>query len=410
MYGISRYKKRLMRGSWLFALCAIAAAPAAWAESDGTTQPPLTPFDQKELLHAPFYNERVQSAPAAVRSRLKIIQDNVRQNNYTFSVGYTTAMDKTLKELARRKAPADFLPAAKKQNAFVKEALQLFGEAPDAGGPQAGAGNSAKASACASAKTYDLRTQGLMTPVRDQGNCGSCWDFSAMGAYESAYKLRNKVEIDTSEQYVLSCSGAGNCADGGWETDVLQWMLTHGVPDETVDRYQAKDTRCTSKVKKLLAPYKADLWGYVNAQTPIPKVAEIKQAICDHGAITAAVFVSDAFAAYTAGVFNEKKNDAPNHAIVLAGWDDNKGAWLLKNSWSTEWGQQGYMWIAYGANRVGEAAAWVRAAPKTAAVASTTPGVTSTPLTKLMQKHGMISSADIETTSDQPVPPAQIKD
>lgn len=67
-----------------------------------------------------------------------------------------------------------------------------------------------------------------------------------------------------------------------------------------------------------------------------------------------------AFQGYKSGVFNENANDnGINHAIVIVGWDDAKGAWRIKNSWSTGWGEAGYMWIKYGSNDIGYAATWV---------------------------------------------------
>jgi C1A family cysteine protease len=416
MYAALRRGRGFSLGLWFLVLCVAVAAPiGVRAEPDGITQAPQKPFDSNDLLVAPFYNERLATAPASIKDKLKRIQNSVRENRLTFSVGYTDALDVPITQLAKTIFPSDFLMEAKKQDAFVKEALPILGEAPDGGPlPQLGAEKTpstavAAATTCAGLTTYDLRAHGLMTPVRNQGNCGSCWDFGAMGAYESAYLKRNGVQIDTSEQYVLSCAGAGSC-NGGYYTPVFKWMLTHGVADEAADRYQAQDTTCTANVKKLLAPYKADLWGYVNSAQRIPTVTQIKQAICSHGGVVAAVYVSDAWAAYTAGVFNEKNNSTPNHAIVLAGWDNAKGAWLLKNSWGTNWGQAGYMWIAYGSNRVGEGAAWVRAAPKTAAVASSGSVSTSTPMTRLMYKHGIISSPDAPADSQQPVPPAVVRD
>jgi C1A family cysteine protease len=76
----------------------------------------------------------------------------------------------------------------------------------------------------------------------------------------------------------------------------------------------------------------------------------------------AAVNATRAFQAYKGGVFNERDPGRINHAILLVGWDDAKGAWLMKNSWGVRWGEAGYMWIDYKSNSVGTAAAWVRAA------------------------------------------------
>jgi hypothetical protein len=93
-----------------------------------------------------------------------------------------------------------------------------------------------------------------------------------------------------------------------------------------------------------------------------PTPAQLKQAIYDHGPLNVTVYVNTAFQAYHEGVFNACESQIINHAVVLVGWDDNQGpegVWILRNSWGTNWGEGGYMRIAYGCCRVGYAATYV---------------------------------------------------
>jgi hypothetical protein len=129
-----------------------------------------------------------------------------------------------------------------------------------------------------------------------------------------------------------------------------------GAVTETCFPYEASVTNCSLCSNPTYTPVIS--WGYVTNGTSIPTTAAIKQAIYTYGSVSAAVYADSAFQAYTGGVFNENASGSPNHGIVLCGWDDSKGAWLLKNSWGTGWGIGGFMWIAYGSNSVGYAAAW----------------------------------------------------
>jgi cathepsin L len=182
-----------------------------------------------------------------------------------------------------------------------------------------------------------------------------------MGAYEGSYAIRNNEHIDTSEKYVLDCAGGGSCA-GGHYKGVFDYMLTNGVASEATVPYVPVDGACPTGVA---TPYRAVAWGFVTDEKDRPSVNELKQALCRYGPLAVALQCTDAFKAYTGGVFNELTGPhvvAPiNHAVTMVGWDDDKDAWLIKNSWGTNWGEDGYVWIKYNYNQIGYAAAWVKA-------------------------------------------------
>ncbi len=205
------------------------------------------------------------------------------------------------------------------------------------------------------------------TPIRDQGACGSCWAFSTAGALEQNIRIVDGIVKDLSEQYLVSCNTEGwGCGGGWWAHDYYQSKVPPGEPGpgavyEAAFPYVAKDIACNpphAHYEKIAG------WAYVGAVNGVPPVAALKQAIHDYGPVAAAVCTGSRFNAYTGGVLTtgDVCDGAVNHGIMLVGWDDSlgpSGAWILRNSWGSDWGEGGYMKIAYGVSNVGYGASYV---------------------------------------------------
>ena len=219
--------------------------------------------------------------------------------------------------------------------------------------------------------TYDCTD--LCTPIKDQSQCGSCWDFSGVCVVEAAnIKAKNlpdnSAASQLSEQYTLdACDGQNGGCGGDDNTTVLADAKTGGLPLTSVyGPYTAKEGAC--KLHQLAGVarknaggvlYTLSDWGYVGPQTGVPTVDQIKAAMLQYGPIGAAVAADNAFESYQPGsVFQDSKSQDIDHDIVLVGWDDARRAWKLRNSWGTAWGNEGYMWIAYAANMVGYESVW----------------------------------------------------
>ena len=234
---------------------------------------------------------------------------------------------------------------------------------------------------------FDWRDAGVVTPVRNQMGCGSVWAFVTAAAFESAYAIRNGLLIDVSEQHILNCSEAGSCNGGWW---AFSFLVRHGVTSERLMPYLAEKKDC---IGEIASPYRAIAWGYVsNDKLEVPSVERLKESLCLHGPLAVGVWATENFYRYNhrAGPFHEE-GSAPgqvNHAVVIVGWDNDKewsdrkgkGCWIIKNSWGSGWGLDGYMEIAYGCNNVGFGAAWVEAAsvdyqPDLAALQGLIPGI-----------------------------------
>ncbi len=197
--------------------------------------------------------------------------------------------------------------------------------------------------------SYDLRTLGYVTPVRNQGGCGSCWAFGSYGPLES-WLLMNAAETwDLSENNLKNCNGfdVGTCETGGDE-DMSTAYLTRwsGPVSEADDPYHDYDESCSSG--KVCQKYVENvLWFFTSS--------DIKNALMTHGGMCVSMYWSYAYYNSSEYTYYYSGSNGANHAITLVGWDDNKvvtgaphkGAWLMKNSWGSAWGDNGYFWISY---------------------------------------------------------------
>jgi|CXWK01.1.fsa_nt_gi C1A family cysteine protease len=322
-------------------------------------------------------SEREKRAPIEVQNKLIKARQEIIEQKKNYQVGLTSVSAKPLKQLTgeiddpmtreeriihNRKAEdaLDMDEAVKSEYYRGEKAYKRAKPAPKV---------------CdVKMKKFDWRIPKKMTPVRDQNPCGSCWAFSAWGAYESSYLIVNRRSVDGSEQDLIDCaiandgSDAGSC-DGGLSWKAFEHMMRVGAVNEKTRSYKAVDQQCKSPSKR---PIRAVAWGFVNPAVDLPTVAELKKALCDYGALSVSMRVVDpAYQDYKKGVYDEYVEEpymGSGHAVVLVGWDDRKdngkgkkGAWLIKNSWGEGWGEKGYGWMSYGSNLIGRTARWIKA-------------------------------------------------
>jgi cathepsin K len=307
---------------------------------------PITKLNQKYLV-------RENAAPAAIKSALATQRNLITEKKLEFNVGFTAASSKQLTMLAGEKEIPENEVNRLKQYTISRVLT-----------PSAIDISKIKLVGCfAGAKKYDARTQGYVTPVRDQ-RCGNCWAYSAVGAYEGSYKKVNGSFIDASEQHAENCVD-GDCG-GGFAYKVMEWMVDQNKFLTTEAAIPDAGTNQACNAAPPATNYYATDWGVVHPSGDISKiasVADIKEAMCKYGPIAASVEVTGLFQNYANGVFFEFASNynspSSNHAVLLVGWDDDKGAWLMKNSWGTDWGEDGYMWIKYNSNNIGRRAAWI---------------------------------------------------
>lgn len=212
----------------------------------------------------------------------------------------------------------------------------------------------ALATAIGAPAIFDLRDadgRNYCTPVRDQGDCGSCVAFGVSAAMEHVYRFGQRdpnLAVDLSEAHLFYCHGRadGRGCDTGWMPDrALEASADKGVATEECYPYTAGDQDCAG-----LDPNWRDSRAVVTHWQDISgNPAAMKRAIAQYGSIVACLYVYQDFYAYRSGVYRQTGGElAGGHCVTLVGYDDVEGCWIGKNSWGTGWGDQGFFRIAYG--------------------------------------------------------------
>lgn len=190
--------------------------------------------------------------------------------------------------------------------------------------------------------SVDWRTQGKVTPVKYQGSCGSCWAFASIAAIESLQLIQGKGQADYSEQHLVDCTkGLAylNGCGGGAPALALDWVVKNGITSETTYPYRGNDydrSKCPNPSRasfsiggRVLLPF-GDIEGL--------KVAVSKQPVI--GCVDASNWQN-----YKSGIFNTCGTSS-NHVVLIVGYTSDY--WIVKNSWGTQWGEQGYIRLKMG--------------------------------------------------------------
>ncbi|MCX7047510.1 MAG: C1 family peptidase [Candidatus Sumerlaeota bacterium] len=269
---------------------------------------------------------------------LAVLQLQGLDEKWTFEVGENSATTQTMDQLCGMRAPDGWQSMAPYEGEVLR--------------------------ATALPNKYDWRDYNGVTPIRNQGGCGSCWAFSTVAPLECAIKIKTGASVNLSEQWLVSCNRDGWGCGGGWNAHDYHLSKKddcagNGAVLESAFPYQAKDVACDCPY---LHSYWIQSWKYIGGGSSIPSPDAIKQAIQTYGPVACSVTVDGAFQAYKSGVFNSSASGDINHGVALVGWDDTQGksgVWIMRNSWGTGWGESGYMRIEYGCSKIGFAANYV---------------------------------------------------
>lgn len=203
-------------------------------------------------------------------------------------------------------------------------------------------------------ETVDWRKGGAVTPVKDQGHCGSCWTFSATGAIEGAWAVSTGELLDLSEQELVDCAtglkyGSHGC-NGGQMDGAFKYVMENGqcsfsdYPYVSGETEESEDSckKCTSRINI----------SNCNDVEPNNQVA-LKHAVSMQPVSVAIEADTFYFQSYSSGILDDVKCGTKlDHGVLIVGYGEENGElyWLVKNSWSEDWGDEGYIKIARSEN------------------------------------------------------------
>ncbi|XP_073423317.1 cathepsin K-like isoform X2 [Dendrobates tinctorius] len=194
--------------------------------------------------------------------------------------------------------------------------------------------------------SIDYRKKGYVTPVRNQGSCGSCWAFSSVGALEGQLKKKTKKLVVLSPQNLVDCVTKNDGCGGGYMTNAFEYVRDNkGIDSEAAYPYVGQDEPCNYTTAGKAAKCKS----YMEVQEGSEK--ELKKAVGTVGPVSVGIDATlSTFQFYSKGVYYDENCDAENinHAVLIVGYGVQKKDkyWIVKNSWGDTWGDKGYILMA----------------------------------------------------------------
>ena len=278
-------------------------------------------FAQWKLVHGKSYVTPIEEENRfnAWSANYDWVQKHNTISENTYTVGMTVFADLANEEFKTHKGGCTFTNTVQGTQAFHESTV--------------------------AATSIDWRTKGAVTPVKNEGSCGSCWSFSTTGSLEGLHAINDGSLLSFSEQQLVDCSSSygNNGCNGGQMDFAFKYVAANGIELESVYPYTAKEGTCKFNSTKVAfrntgftdVPSKNNdaLASAVTIQ-PVSITIEIDQSV---------------FQFYTSGILNSKTcGTNVNQGVLVVGYgtESNQDYWIVKNSWGSTWGEQGYIRIA----------------------------------------------------------------
>jgi hypothetical protein len=277
-------------------------------------------FSLAALVMAVCFPPALQAAGESrpvIETDLETMRAQIQANGWTFNVGDNSMLYQGLDRLSHPGTDPACSPTVSTASAVSNDAAKL-----------------------------PFRFSCVNVPIKN-GGTGNGWLWASTGTFERTIKYVSGVTASLSEIWLLECNPYGWDATNGWfasdiffrDGAVLSSNFTSG-----------------SSCVGVPISYQANGWSFCGNGYGVASTDSIKTAILNYGAVAAMVYVDSYFIAYSGGVFNAASTGNVNYFVVICGWDDANNAWVITPSWGTNWGENGYMRIAYGCHNIGWAA------------------------------------------------------
>jgi len=191
--------------------------------------------------------------------------------------------------------------------------------------------------------SVDWRERYKVSSVKNQGSCGSCWAFSSVGAVESAWAIKHNILYNLSEQELIDCSTQNNGCEGGSMDLAFQYIIENGLCSNLSYPYTAEEEQCNNTCKSLVK--------ISNYSDIIQNKEKILMKAVQHQPVSVAIQANKrSFQMYKSGIYSDPDCGFQlDHGVLLVGYgydkDLNMDYWIIKNSWSESWGENGYIRI-----------------------------------------------------------------